>query len=139
MIFEPFLTLSQQALVFTCLHNEPFAKAVGQGEIAHKKQFLLFRNGFLPFQRTFHHFHLIRNCSLPNKIWSLSNKILDLSKLEAFADDKINVTRKLKIVLGRTENNVGKGENTGYQHFLLFPQCFLKASFSRLSKVGIVW
>ena len=23
------------------------------------------------------------------------------------------------------ENNVGKGENTGYQHFLLFPLCFL--------------
>ena len=23
------------------------------------------------------------------------------------------------------ENNVGKGENTGNQHFLLFPQCFL--------------
>ena len=23
------------------------------------------------------------------------------------------------------ENIVGKGENAGYQHFLLFPQCFL--------------
>ena len=23
------------------------------------------------------------------------------------------------------ENNVGKGENAGNQHFLLFPQCFL--------------
>ena len=23
------------------------------------------------------------------------------------------------------ENSVGKGENAGYQHFLLFPQCFL--------------
>ena len=38
------------------------------------------------------------------------------------------------------ENNVGKGENAGYQHFLLFPQCFLKASNSSGSlKVGIVW
>ena len=26
---------------------------------------------------------------------------------------------------GPFENNVGKGENTGDQHFLLFPQCFL--------------
>ena len=26
------------------------------------------------------------------------------------------------------ENIVGKGENTGYQHFLLFPQCFQKDS-----------
>ena len=24
-----------------------------------------------------------------------------------------------------SENIVGKGENAGYQHFLLFPQCFL--------------
>ena len=54
-------------------------------------------------------------------------------------NDKINLTKKLKIVLGRVENIVGKGENAGYQHFLLFPQCFLKASFSGASKVGIVW
>ena len=66
-------------------------------------------------------------------------KILDWSKLKAFADDKIKVTEKLKFVLGRVENTVGKGENAGYQHFLLFPQCFQKASFSGVSKVVIVW
>ena len=60
--------------------------------------------------------------SLPN------NKILDWSKLKAFADDKINVTEKLKFVLERVEDIVGKGENAGYQHFLLFPQCFQKNS-----------
>ena len=60
--------------------------------------------------------------SLPN------DTFLDRSKLKVFADDKINVTEKLKIVLGRVENIVGKGENAGYQHFLLFPQCFQKAS-----------
>ena len=38
----------------------------------------------------------------------------------------------------RVENSVGKGENAGYQHFLLFPLCFQKASFSRSSNVGIV-
>ena len=37
------------------------------------------------------------------------------------------------------ENIEGKGENAGYQHFLLFPQCFQKASFSGSLKVGIVW
>ena len=26
--------------------------------------------------------------------------------------------------LDRVENIVGKGENAGYQHFLIFPQCF---------------
>ena len=38
----------------------------------------------------------------------------------------------LNFVLGRIENIVGKGENAGNQHFLLFPQCFQKASFPRV-------
>ena len=50
------------------------------------------------------------------------------SELKACADDKMNVTEKLKFVLWRIRNTVGKGENAGYQHFLLFPQCFQKAS-----------
>ena len=32
--------------------------------------------------------------------------------------------QNLKFALGRVENSVGKGENAGYQHFLLFLQCF---------------
>ena len=60
--------------------------------------------------------------SLPN------DKFSDWSKLKAFADDKLNLTEKLKLELERVENIVGKGENAGYQHFLLFPQCFQKAS-----------
>ena len=56
--------------------------------------------------------------SLPN------NKILGLYKLKALADNNINLTENLKLVLERIENIVGKGENAGYQHFLLFPQCF---------------
>ena len=35
----------------------------------------------------------------------------------------------LKFVLGRVENIMGKGENAGYQLFLLFPQYFQKLSF----------
>ena len=39
---------------------------------------------------------------------SLSNdKIMDWFKLKAFADDKSNVTEKLKLVGGRVENIVG--------------------------------
>ena len=71
--------------------------------------------------------------SLPN------DKILDWSKLKAFADNKMNVNERLKFDLGRVDNIVGKGENTGYQHFLLFPQYFQKASFSGSLKVVIVW
>ena len=64
--------------------------------------------------------------SLPN------DKILAQLELKGFADDKIHVTRKLKFVLGRVENIVGKGENAVYQHFLLFPKCFQKASYTVL-------
>ena len=58
----------------------------------------------------------------------LTNKFVDQSKLKAFADGKTYVYEKVKFVLRRVENIVGKGENAGYQHFLLFPQCFQKAS-----------
>ena len=71
--------------------------------------------------------------SLPNE------KILDWSKLKAFADDKLNLTEKLIFVLGKVEKIVRKGENAGYQHFLLFPLCFQKASCTGLLKVRIVW
>ena len=72
--------------------------------------------------------------SLPN------NTIFNWSKLKAFADDKEKKKKKkLKFALGRVENIVGKGENAGYKHFLLFLQCFQKASFSGLLKVGTVW
>ena len=65
---------------------------------------------------------------------SPNNKNLDWSKLKVFADNKINVTEKSKFVLGRIENIVGKGENAGYQHFLLFPQCFQKVSCFKVVK-----
>ena len=35
------------------------------------------------------------------------------------------------------ENIVAKGENAGYQHFLLFLQCFEKLSFPEVLKVGL--
>ena len=59
------------------------------------------------------------------------DNILDLSKLKALADDNLYVYQISKFALGRIENIVGKGENAGYQHFLLFPQCFQKASSLR--------
>ena len=60
-------------------------------------------------------------------------------KGHVYADNKINVTQNLKFVLGRVENIAGKGENDGYQHFLLFQQCFQKASYPGLLTVLIVW
>ena len=58
-----------------------------------------------------------------------NDKIIEGSKLKAFADDKINVTEKLKSALERVEHMEGKRENAGFQHFLLYPKCFQKALF----------
>ena len=70
--------------------------------------------------------------------------MLVLYKFKAVADGNLNVTKITKCVCDRVENIVGgggggKGENAGYEHFLLFSQCFYKATVSGLLKVGIVW
>jgi hypothetical protein len=49
-----------------------------------------------------------------------NSKILNRSKLKAFAGYKINLTKIFKFVLRRVENIAEKGENAGFQHFLLF-------------------
>ena len=71
--------------------------------------------------------------SLPN------DKVLEVTKLKAFPDVKINVAQMLIYVFDQIENLVGKGQNAGYKHFLLSPQCLQKASFLGSLKVGIVW
>ena len=72
------------------------------------------------------------------KYQGLFEKGLSCHCLKAFADDKINVIEKWKFVLERIKNIVGKGENAGFQHFLLFPHCFQKASCTGSLKVRIV-
>ena len=62
--------------------------------------------------------------SLPN------DKSLAWSILEAFANDKIKVDKMEIFVFDRIENIVGKAENAGSQHFLLFSQCFQRAFIS---------
>ena len=56
---------------------------------------------------------------------SPDDRILNGSSLRVFADDKMYAIKNIKFVYHRMENIVGKGENAGYQHFLLFPKCFL--------------
>ena len=58
---------------------------------------------------------------------------MNQSKLKVFADGKISVTENLKFDFARVENIVEKGENAGYQHFLLFPQ-FFSDGFFRVGK-----
>ena len=68
-----------------------------------------------------------------------NDKILDWSNLKAFVDDKLNIARMTISLLDRVQNNVVKGENAGYQHFLLFLQCFPKPLSKGSLKVVIVW
>ena len=67
------------------------------------------------------------------------NKILDVTKLKAFADDKSNVAKMTISHFDRVENTVEKGENAGDQHFHLLPQCFPKPPAVESLKVGILW
>ena len=57
-----------------------------------------------------------------------TTEIFDVIKLKAFPDDKLNITTMTISFSNRVENTVEKGENAGYQHFLLFPPCFPKHS-----------
>ena len=68
-----------------------------------------------------------------------NNKVLDCPKLKVFADDKLNLAKLIRFALERVENIVGKGENAGYQHFLLFPKCFQKSYFHGSLKSVIAW
>ena len=62
-----------------------------------------------------------------------NDKILDWTKSKVFADDKLCVALTLYHTIPTfndpdkeaLKNIVGKGENAGNQHFLLFPQSFL--------------
>ena len=119
-------------------------KTLGKEKIARYEQFLFFPQCFLPFWRTFYHFHQIliklssansfgleesKICRLGG-INSLPNdKFLDSSKLKAFADDKINVTEKLNFDLGSVENNVEKRRKCWLPAFSPFPTMFSKVFF----------
>ena len=75
-----------------------------------------------------------------NPFTKINDKILHSSKLKTFADNKLKMTEMVKFVLDRFENIVGKRQNAGYQPFLLFPLCFLKAAFCRVVKSQVkIW
>ena len=54
-------------------------------------------------------------------ILSQNDKVLDRTKLKAFTDIRLKVAKMTISLFDRVGNTVGKGENAGYQHFLLFP------------------
>ena len=67
-------------------------------------------------------FHFSFSFSVIGKLIILpNNKNSGQSKLKLLAIEKIIVTEKLKFVFRIGENFARKGENVGYQHFLLSP------------------
>ena len=61
-----------------------------------------------------------------------------MTKLKAFADGKLSKAKMTISLFDTVENTVGKGENAGHQHFLLFPQGFPKpSSLGSYKKLGL--
>ena len=52
-------------------------------------------------------------CDIEPYLTLPNNKFLNWFKLRAFADDNLDTNQKFKYALGRVENIVGTGENTG--------------------------
>ena len=52
------------------------------------------------------------------------DKIVKLSRLKEYEDNKINVIQKINCVWEKVENIAGKGENAGYKNFVLFHSVF---------------
>ena len=69
--------------------------------------------------------YVVKSFSIPN------DKILVQTKLKALADDKIKVTEKMKFLLKRVENIVGKGENAVNQHFSFFHNVLKRINISQ--------
>ena len=105
----------------------------GEGEIAGYQHFFV-------FSQCFQKHSFSGSAKEPRGFNPLPNdEIWALTKLKDLADDKFTVAKMLISLFDRVENIVRKEENAGYQHSLLFPQCFQKASLVRSLKVGIVW
>ena len=119
---------------------------MGKGEIAPNEQFL-FQQCFLlnqilvsPFVNIFAIISLFA-AELEEPKIGISGKRLILQQttktfqgdqiesIKNFADNKLTIAGMMISLLDRVENTVGKGENAGYQHFLLFPKCFPKPLF----------
>ena len=81
----------------------------------------------------------LTHCCLFNSLFLTNRQNFENDQIQSTADDILHVGKMMISFLDREENTVEKGENAGYQHFLLFPQCFPKLSSSGLSKIVIVW
>ena len=65
------------------------------------------------------------------------DKLLDWSKLKAFADDKLNVTKMIISVFDRVENIVGKGEIACTSNFSFSHNVFKRLLSQRRQKMSL--
>ena len=63
-----------------------------------------------------------------------NNKFLDMTKLKAFADDKLNIAKMTISLCDRVENNVGKEKKCWSPAFSSFPTVVYKVFFFRVIK-----
>ena len=64
------------------------------------------------------------------------DEISALPKMTAYADGHFILAQVVRFFCEIIENIMGKGENTGYQHFLLFPNVLKKISSQEHQKVS---
>ena len=126
----------KQTLVFTCLHCKSLENTVRKEKIARYEHISPFPTVFSTLFKNFQSFssHL--------KLLSANCFNLDQSKILS-SGNGLTVFRTISTLTTLTkkafENIEGKGGNAGYHLFLLFSQCFQKASSSGSLKYGIVW
>ena len=85
-------------------------------------------------------FGLVQNFVVWELVNSLPNdKILDVTKLKTFADDKINAAQMMISTFDRVKKHCGKRRKCWLLAFSSFPIMFSKGFFLGSLKVGIVW
>ena len=94
---------------------------VGKGENARNHYFLLFSDMVSN----------VSSVSVVNDKLLIKQQNFRLAQFESICRRQHICGSKIEFVFWRVEN-VAKGENAGYQHFLLFRQNFQKVSFSGL-------
>ena len=112
---------------------------MGKGENARHEQFLLFHCVFktctadtykqdLFWKGVIVILILKPTCSRRGQLYT-KRQTLALSKLEVFADDNLNVTKKFKFVFDRVGKYSGKSRQCWLRAFSPFPNMFSKSFF----------
>ena len=92
---------------------------MGKGETARSEQFLLSHCVLYPLGEL-------------SAIFIKFEIVFQFGSLKFVLWESVNMDQMIGFVFDEEEKIVGKGENIGNQHFLLFPQCLQKTLFLSL-------